>query len=496
VNPARVQAPAIFGPYRLLELLGRGGMGEVYRAHDTATDRTVALKLLPERSAADPHYVARFRRECRIAARLSDPHVVPIHGFGEIGGRLYLDMRLVDGTDLAAWLRDHGPLTPQAAVATIGQVARALDAAHAARLVHRDVKPSNVLLAGARTPPLEQPFAYLFDFGVARHRTGTTGPDAVALTGAGAVPGSPSYVAPERWDGVEGEPAADVYALACVLFETLTGRPPFTGSAPALMRAHLQDPPPMPSTARRDGGAGVPVGFDAVVAQGMAKDPRRRFRTAGELAAAAQRALGPDPLAVRTIRPESTMAGAVTVSPHGSTRVPPVPRPRTAPDTAPGTGPDPDQVTVHFTGTAPKGRPARGRRDGRRSGGALGGLVVTSSVVAATVAFALLPGSESLQVTGATVTAAEPGRACDVTVDVVGTVTTTGGPGTLSYTWTRSDGETTGVLTQEVAAGQASVDVHLLWTLSGRGRHDATATLRVLEPNPARAEGSFTYSCR
>ncbi|MGE3288451.1 MAG: serine/threonine-protein kinase [Pseudonocardia sp.] len=493
MNPAHVGAPAIFGPYRLLELLGRGGMGEVYRAHDTATDRTVALKLLPERSSADPHYVARFRRECRIAARLNDPHVVPIHGFGEIGGRLYLDMRLVEGTDLAAWLHEHGPLTPQTAVATIAQVARALDAAHAARLVHRDVKPSNVLLAGARTPPLEQPFAYLFDFGIARHRAGTAGPDAVALTGAGAVPGSPSYVAPERWDGVEGEPAADVYALACVLFETLTGRPPFTGSAPALMRAHLQDPPPMPSAVRRGAGAGIPVGFDAVVAKGMAKDPRLRFRTAGALAEAAQRALGPDPLAVRTIRPESTMAGAVTVSPSGSTRIPPVPGPRTAPGAASDAAPD--EVTVHFTGTARRRRPVRTRRDGRRRGGVLGGLVVTSSVVAATVAFALLPGSTPLEVTDATVTAAEPGRGCDLTVDVVGTLTTSGGPGTLSYTWTRSDGGTTGVLVQEVAAGQTSVDVHLLWTLSGRGRHDATATLRVLEPNPAQAQGSFTYSC-
>ncbi|MDT7639390.1 MAG: serine/threonine kinase PknH, partial [Pseudonocardiales bacterium] len=186
-----------FGPYRILGLLGRGGMAEVHRAYDSRTDRVVALKLLPAEVSADEEYAARFRRECRSAARLSEAHVVPIHGFGEIDGRLYLDMRLVEGTDVATWLRMHGPMSPDVAVAVIGQVAQALDAAHAAGLVHRDVTPSNVVLAGVadRAVDASTVFAYLLDFGIARPRAGAVGPDAALLTRAGVLPGSPSYVA-------------------------------------------------------------------------------------------------------------------------------------------------------------------------------------------------------------------------------------------------------------------------------------------------------------
>jgi serine/threonine-protein kinase len=281
----------MFGPYRIEELLGRGGMGEVYRAHDTETDREVALKLLPGHLATDAEYQERFRRECRVAARLTDPHVVPIHRFGEIDGRLYLDMRLVAGTDLGAWLADHGPLPPDVTIAVIGQVASALDAAHAAGLVHRDVKPSNVLLAGVDPRHPIDPnsvFAYLFDFGIARARDGSPGSNEAALTRAGTMPGSLAYVAPERYSGVEGDPRADVYALACVLFQSLTGRPPYEGDLPALMRAHLHAPPPRPSAER----PGVPPALDEIVARGMAKDPNTRYQTAGALAAAARAAVG------------------------------------------------------------------------------------------------------------------------------------------------------------------------------------------------------------
>jgi serine/threonine kinase PknH len=276
-----------FGPYRIEELLGRGGMGEVYRAHDVERGRDVALKVLPTHLASDTEYQERFKRECRAAARLNEPHIVPIHTFGEIDGRLFLDMRLVAGMDLASWLKAHGAMPPEAAVSVVSQIAAALDAAHAAGLVHRDVKPSNVLLAGVSGPQVDREvFAYLFDFGIARAQEGMG--DDPALTRAGTMPGSLAYVAPERFSGVEGDPRADVYALACVLHQALTGRPPYEGDLATLMRAHLSAPPPRPTTSRPE----LPAGLDQIVAQGMAKDPAARPATAGALAAAARAELG------------------------------------------------------------------------------------------------------------------------------------------------------------------------------------------------------------
>jgi serine/threonine kinase PknH len=490
---------ATFGPYRILELLGRGGMGEVYRAHDSETDRVVALKLLRAPLAVDEEYAARFQRECRSAARLNEAHVIPIHRFGEIDGRLYLDMRLVAGTDLGTWLRRHGPLAPDVAVAVVGQVAQALDAAHAAGLVHRDVKPSNVMLAGAVDGPLDAAtvVVYLLDFGITRPRTGAVDADAAVLTRAGDVPGSPSYIAPERLSGVEGDPRADVYSLACVLHEALTGSPPFGGDLPALIGAHLRKPPPRPSTVR----PGVPAGFDAVVATGMAKEPDRRYATAGALAAAARAVLA----AAGSARAATAPAGEETVrqtpgadgpSPDEATRPADTVTVRFGPGIA-GSGAVtvPSERGESRVATRPRDRAARStprRRGGRHL---LGGLV-TALVVAAALLYLYQTRAEPLTVVEAAVApAAEPGQACDVTVDVVGTVRTNGNPGTITYQWTRSDGETAGPLTETVAGGTDSIDVHLLWSLSGTGRYAATATLRVLEPNPVQAEGSFTYDC-
>lgn len=271
-----VVEPELFGPYRLEELIGRGGMGEVYRAFDARRDRMVALKRLPTALSADAEFVARFRREASLAARLPAPHIVPIHDFGEIDGRLFIDMRLVTGTDLARLLRDDGPLAAARAAGIIAQVANALDDAHAQSLVHRDVKPANVLLTN-------DDFAYLADFGVARALAGGT-----TLTVTGATVGTLAYMAPERFLGQSGDHLADVYSLACVLYESLTGRPPFGGDGlPALMYAHVHVAPPAASTQR----PGVPVAFDKVIARGMAKDPTQRYTTAGQLATAASAAV-------------------------------------------------------------------------------------------------------------------------------------------------------------------------------------------------------------
>ncbi len=267
-----------FGPYQLTHLLGRGGFGEVYAAHDTEKDRMVALKLMTAEYSADPVFRQRLFREASTAGRLNEPHVIPIHSYGEIDGQLYIDMRLVEGTDLQKLLAGTGVLDPSRAVWIIRQVASALDAAHAAGLVHRDVKPANILLTG-------DDFAYLADFGLANAATDTR------LTNTGTTIGTMAYLAPERFTHLATpDHRADIYALACVLYECLTGTQPYQAAdLPALMGAHLNAPVPQPSTHR----PGVPPAFDDVVAIGMAKDPHNRYPTAGALATAAQQALAP-----------------------------------------------------------------------------------------------------------------------------------------------------------------------------------------------------------
>ncbi|BCI86528.1 hypothetical protein NIIDMKKI_17340 [Mycobacterium kansasii] len=247
-----------FGPYRLKRLLGRGGMGEVYEAEHTVKEWTVAVKLMSETFSKDPVFRERMKREARITGRLQEPHVVPIHDYGEIDGQMYLEMRLIEGTDLDHILKRFGPLTPPRAVAIITQIASALDAAHAAGVMHRDVKPQNILVT-------RDDFAYLVDFGIASATTDEK------LTQLGTAVGTWKYMAPERFSNDEVTYRADIYALACVLHECLTGSPPYRAdSASMLVTAHLMDPIPQPSTLR----SGIPKAFDAVIARGMAKSPR------------------------------------------------------------------------------------------------------------------------------------------------------------------------------------------------------------------------------
>jgi hypothetical protein len=288
-----------FGQYRLIDLLGRGGMGEVWKAFDTATQRVVAVKVLPAQLAADPVFEQRFRREAFTAAALSEPHVVPIHNFGEIDGRLYVDMRLIEGQDLEHVLA-KGPLDSARSVKIIEQVAAALNAAHRVGLVHRDVKPSNILLA-------EDDFAYLIDFGIAR------GTDETGLTGTGNVVGTWPYMAPERFTTGQADTRADIYALACVLYECLTASRPFPGqSVEQQIAGHLTTPPPRPSITR----PGISRQLDAVIAKGMAKGPEQRYATTTELARAARSAItAPIPKAVPH-DPERTVVVAPTAPTH------------------------------------------------------------------------------------------------------------------------------------------------------------------------------------
>ena len=268
-------APEVFGPYRIEELLGRGGMGEVHRAYDTVHKRYVALKRLPMLAGAE--FESRFRREAKIVARLRDPHVVPIHAHGEIDGRLYLDMRLIDGPDLKRLLAGEA-LDPERTVEILTQVATALDAAHANAVVHRDVKPANILLDADGT-------AYLADFGIAR----LYAPDVTRLTETGDNIGTLDYMAPERLTQAEVGAASDVYSLACVLFQCLTGRVPFPATdSVGKLAAQVGDPPPAASLFDRR----IPPAMDLVIQTGMDKEPQRRYPSAGELMAAAAGALG------------------------------------------------------------------------------------------------------------------------------------------------------------------------------------------------------------
>ncbi|OBH42167.1 protein kinase [Mycobacterium sp. E183] len=303
-----------FGHYQLLDVLGRGGMGEVYRAYDAATDRVVALKVLPPNMAEDQEFQQRFRREARIAASLNDPHVVPIHSYGEIDGRLYVDMRLIEGRDLLQYIAENGGrLSPERAVAVVEQVAAALDSAHQAGLVHRDIKPKNILVTKARD------FVYLIDFGIARTLADTS------LTQTGHTMGTVAYMAPERFRGATDH-RADVYSLACVLHECLTGKRPYAGeSLEEQLNAHLNTPPPRPSATV----AGVSPALDAVVARGMAKDVEQRYQSAMELAEAARAAL-------------AAPAGTAAWNPPQAPAAPPPPTAGPPTQDYPPTGPSPD----------------------------------------------------------------------------------------------------------------------------------------------------------
>ncbi|MBW0016638.1 MAG: sensor domain-containing protein [Mycobacterium sp.] len=269
----------VFGRYRLLSVIGEGGMGRVYRAHDTVIGRDVAIKVLSADLSAEPGYQERFRREAHIAARLAEPHIIPIHDTGEIDGQLYLVMPVVQGTNIQDLLERDGPMSPRRAAGVIEQLAAALDAAHTVGLVHRDVKPSNALVTA-------RDFTYLIDFGIAHDSAATK------LTRTGTIVGSWAYMAPERFSAGSADARADIYALACVLHECLTGAQPYPGdSLEQQFTGHYSLEPPRPSGLNPS----VPTGFDEVIARGMAKDPNHRYQSAYDLATAANHALATQP---------------------------------------------------------------------------------------------------------------------------------------------------------------------------------------------------------
>jgi serine/threonine protein kinase len=260
---------ASFAGYRVDDLVGRGGMGVVYRATDAALERSVALKLLAPELARDESFRRRFAAESKIAASLDHPNVIPIYQAGEHDGVLYLAMRFVRGEDLRLRLRRTGLLEPDAVARLVAQVGSALDAAHEAGLVHRDVKPANVLLDG-------HDHAYLTDFGLTKRLAADT-----AETRTGQILGTLDYIAPEQIRGEPLGPYTDVYALACMTVHLLTGEVPFTvDTEEGKLWAHLSEPAPRVSERR----PGLSLALDAVLTRAMAKDPALRYATAGEFA--------------------------------------------------------------------------------------------------------------------------------------------------------------------------------------------------------------------
>jgi CHASE2 domain-containing sensor protein/tRNA A-37 threonylcarbamoyl transferase component Bud32 len=274
-----LEPTAIIAGYKIEEVVGRGGMAVVYRATQLALDRTVAIKLITPERSRDAVFRARFRSESRIAASIEHPNVIPVYEAGEDDGLLFIAMRLVDGIDLSQLLRHQGSLEPTRAIRLIEQLAGALDAAHARGLVHRDVKPANVLVTFG-----EPEHAYLTDFGIAKHMGASEG-----VTRADQWIGTLDYLAPEQIQGKVVDGGADIYALAGVLHHCLTGQTPFPrDNEPAKLWALINAPPPAPSRLR----ASLPEAIDEVIARGMAKDPALRFASATELAQACARVFG------------------------------------------------------------------------------------------------------------------------------------------------------------------------------------------------------------
>jgi serine/threonine protein kinase len=353
-----------FAGYRIEQTLGRGGMGILYLAVEPGLERRVALKLIAPEAAADEVFSRRFAEESRIAASIEHPNVVPIYAAGEEDGVPYIAMRYVSGSDLGKRIAREGRLEPAGAAALIAQIGNGLDAIHAAGLVHRDVKPANVLLSGATG----EDHAYITDFGVARNVATESG-----LTQTGRFVGTLDYVAPEQISGGEVDARVDVYALGCLLFKLLTGEVPFPKDGEAArLYAHLNDPPPAPSLYAPQ----VPMALDDVVIRAMSKEPGDRYPSAGDLGRAALAALRGEQPTV----PEHTVATGAAATRESLTPEPPTIR---LPDPPAGQArPGAGASDFDHSGVGSKS----GAR--RRLGFTAAGLAALAAVVVAIVALA------------------------------------------------------------------------------------------------------------
>jgi hypothetical protein len=374
----------VFAGHRIDREAGRGGMGVVYEATDLRLKRTVALKVISPALAAQPNFQQRFERECELAAQVDHPGVIPVYSAGEEDGFAYVTMRFVDGTDLGEMIQERGPLRPRVVAEIAAQLGDALEAAHARGLVHRDVKPANVLVRERRG----RHEAYLTDFGLTRELSSDT-----RLTSTGDVIGTVDYMAPEQLADKPLDPRTDVYALGCVLYQALTGSVPFpTEGAPAKVYAHATaDRPSLLELSPE-----LPTALDRVIRKAMAKAPEDRFQSAADLGTAAAAAIegseegpatalvGTEPAEPAPAAPEPTgpATGAATAEladgQSATTRVPPATPP-----------PPPQRAAPH---PEPPAEPPRARR--RRPTGVAVALGVVALLIAAGVAYVVLGGSD------------------------------------------------------------------------------------------------------
>jgi serine/threonine protein kinase len=396
-TPTSLVPGSLVGGYRVESRIGAGGMAMVLRARDEALGRTVALKILAPALAGDAEFRERFIRESRAVAAVDHPHIIPVYAAGEADGVLYLAMRFVVGGDLRSVGQREGPLPGGRAVALLAHIASALDAAHSAGLVHRDVKPANILVD---TSPGHQEHPYLSDFGLAKGAASSNG-----LTGTGQFIGTPDYAAPEQISGKRALPQTDQYALACVAYTILTGRPLFGRNEPmATLWAHVQEQPPLLTASRPD----LDAAGDKVLARALAKAPEDRYPTCSHFVAALSAALGADiasgsiyPGAVRTSRPglRAPSNGKPTrpaaLSRH-SASVSAVRDAPARPDSQTGaqrTITRPGVLGADGATAPPDGRPA-GRRRTRRIGIAATAGVAVAGVIAAAFMVANHPGPD------------------------------------------------------------------------------------------------------
>jgi serine/threonine protein kinase len=382
-----------FAGHRLEGVAGRGGMGVVYKATHIALDRTVALKLIAPEISGDESFRERFKQESMTAAALDHPNVVPIFDAGEEHGQLYVTMRHVPGTDLRALIEQNGALPPAEAASIIGQIADALDAAHERGLVHRDVKPGNILIedrGGKR-------HAYLTDFGLTKHAASESG-----MTKTGMFVGTLDYIAPEQLQGQAVDARTDVYSLSCVLYQAVTGQVPYPrDSEPSKMWAHMGEDPPSISQARAD----VPAAFEEVIKRGMAKKPEDRYPSTGDLGRAALAAAqdreatqversvatgdaAPDhampPPVVSMPAPPTGVASSPAPTAGPSAPAAPPPPPGYAPPPPPTAGPTTPPPRWQPTAAGGPGPPGGGSKNRTPLivGGALAGLAVIILVAA------------------------------------------------------------------------------------------------------------------